>query len=55
MIVTIMTHLRVYLRNFLKFSETFKKSDITSNPVDANMAEVVNGAFREGMADDMHR
>ena len=48
MIVTIMTHLRVCFRNVLKFSKTFKKSDITSDQVDANLAEVVNEAFRRG-------
>lgn len=37
---------------FLKFSKTFKKSDITSDPVDTSLAEIVNEAFREGMSDD---
>lgn len=40
---------------FQQFSVTFKKSDVTSDPVDAHLASVVNEAFREGMADEMHQ
>ena len=37
---------------FSKFSKIFKKSDITSDPVDDNLVEIVNEAFREGMSED---
>ena len=37
---------------FSKFTKIFKKSDITSDPVDESLAEIVNEAFREGMSND---
>ena len=37
---------------FSKFSKIFKKSDVTSNPVDENLAEIVNEAFRGGTPED---
>ncbi|XP_045170221.2 uncharacterized protein LOC123532723 [Mercenaria mercenaria] len=40
---------------FGKFSKTFKKSDLTSKPVDEQLAQLVNDAFREGMTDDHYQ
>lgn len=40
---------------FGRFSKTFKKSDVTSNAVDSQLAELVNDAFREGMSDDQYQ
>lgn len=40
---------------FQRFSKTSKKSDVTSDPIDSQVASLVNEAFKEGMADEMHQ
>ena len=40
---------------FHKFSKTFRKADVVSEPVDKTLAELVNETFREGMSDENHQ